>query len=146
MIWYCGYCSRWNKSGFRVCPTCSRPPKGRLCRGCKEIVPKDATYCTRCGGSRLTPAAVKKLPFSRPARVGLLVVGAAGVGLLVWLLVPVIQVALLWVCRLAVHVLFLAICFWLLTGLLPRPLGAKVRGCVWGFLCFLWRFAANLVQ
>jgi len=130
MPWFCGYCSHWNKSQFRVCPQCGRPAKGRICKRCKETAPKDAIYCTNCGSTKLTEAGARRLPFSVPVRIGLLTVVILLGWVLVRLLTPFFLAVLTWLCKLLFHLLTLALVFWLITGLLPSPWGARLRGGV----------------
>ncbi|MFN3650403.1 MAG: double zinc ribbon domain-containing protein [Armatimonadota bacterium] len=142
MPWYCGYCSAWNKSTHRVCPSCGRPAKGRLCRRCRADVPKDASYCTNCGSSRLTEAAVRKLPLptTLPLRLALL----AGILLLLWLAIHLLRWVLHGALSFAAHALVWVVVAWLLTGILPRPWGAKARGAVWTTLKYSVEFLRNL--
>jgi len=148
MPWFCGYCSRWNRKEHRVCPYCGRAAKGRLCRKCKEEVPKDALYCTGCGSNRLTEPGVRRLPIplpaSRPARLGLVGGGLLTLSLLVWGLSPLLQLGIAWVVQLLVQLAIYVLLFWFLTALLPDVLRKGIRGAAWACVRFLVRFIKHL--
>jgi hypothetical protein len=123
--WYCGQCSRWNPEGYLVCPTCRRPRAGRLCLTCKEAVPSDAACCPRCTGTRLTEPGAGRTPVA--VRVGLGVALLAFVSALPGLLAPL--AFRLWAEALGIVgvVLVYAGVFWVVTGLMPAPLGRSLR-------------------
>lgn len=146
MPWFCGQCSRWNRRIFRCCPTCGRPPKGRLCKACKAAVPKKASHCTQCGSARLSDAGSGTLPLSIPVRL----LATVLLLLLLWglfrLLSPLLVAALLWICRLLFRLTVLGLVFWLLTGLLPDGLRQGVRKGVGRLLALLGRYLVHLVK
>lgn len=145
MPFYCGYCSRWVESKHKFCPTCGRPKSGRLCRRCKSKVPNDATHCPSCGGNdRLTEPAVRGWRIPRRFRflaLGLIVV--LGPLLLGWL-APFVKAVWFWLLHLAFQLALYVGAFWLLTALLPRALGQKIRRAVWWTIRQVIRVAGNL--
>lgn len=146
MPWYCGHCSRWNKKEYRCCPDCGRPPKGRVCRSCKTAVPKHAAHCTTCGSRRLSDPGMATLPFSVPVRLALLLGALVLAWLLLQLLAPVALALGHWVFHLFAHLLFLAVLFWLFTGLLPTGWGSRVRAGCWRLISLAGRFLINLFK
>jgi RNA polymerase subunit RPABC4/transcription elongation factor Spt4 len=146
MPWFCGFCSRWNLAGHRVCPYCGRAARGRLCRRCKEAVPKDAGFCPSCGSDNVTEPGARKIWLTGWQRRTL----AAGWLLIGWLL---LRAAMPWLVRLALgavhllcHLLEVAVAFWLLTALLPPPCGRRLRRIAGWLLRFFVRFLAQLVR
>lgn len=146
MPWYCGHCRRWNKTGHHCCPDCGRPPKGRLCRSCKTAVSKSATFCTSCGSRRLSDPAVETFPFTVPVRLVLLLAALLLTFGATQALAPVFISLFQSGLQLLARVLFAAVCFWLVTGLLPSGWGSRVRETVWKLVSFFGRFLVNLFK
>ena len=147
MPWYCGYCSRWNPSGHRVCPTCRRPPHGRLCLSCKKPVPTEAVCCPACAGTRLTEPGTGPVAPAVFVRLGLaasLIVGGALFSFFVlWPRAVWLRdwgVALFWTG--AVY----AGAFWVVTGLLPAPLGKELRRAGTGLVRRALRLVTGLLK
>ena len=144
---YCGYCSRWVEGKHQFCPTCGRPQRGRMCRRCKKKVPSQATHCPSCGGNdRLTEPAVHGWNLNRKVKLTITAALVPFAGLAVHLLIPLVKALLFWGHRLLLPVVVYASLFWLLTAILPRPAGQKVRHAVWWILRQLVRFLGNLIQ
>jgi hypothetical protein len=112
-------------------------------------VPRDALFCTSCGAGsdRLTPPGVRhRLPIVLPLRLAALAVLVLLGWLILRLLGPHLATAWLLLCRWLLTAGKYVLIFWLLTGLLPRPWGARVRGAAWTLAKSVVRFVVNLFQ
>jgi RNA polymerase subunit RPABC4/transcription elongation factor Spt4 len=146
MSWFCATCSRWNRSGRRVCPYCGRPPRGRLCRRCKTAAPRDAVSCPGCGSTDLTEPGAAGGRVSLWLRLGLLAGGSLVAWPLILSLQPWLHRALLWTGRVLERLMVDALIFWMVTGLLPAPLGQRLRRAAGWLIRFFGRLIVPPVR